>query len=315
MIRIKRKYPFSLLFSGFIQGLIFNAVAGITGILFLVFGFLGPINILKVVGALILIFYTITSFVKPIQYLSNISKQITEHEYNKITANALYSQKGNIFSYYSEVKLAIEEKIELQTEYSEEGRDVDFKSEYIDTPSEHNAVDNMSDSHQTPINPLTLIFGIIFIFGAIYLANQAISNYIQQLDTKDWRIAMAEVTDVSERTEHKSGGRKSGGYYVTVYDITYQYFVNDDSYTGKIIGSYSFKKVGEHFDIKYDPEFSENSTDILEPKTDVLIFNLVGACIFALIGMWVSGLLPRLLQLIKHNKNSTNPKPHYHLKG
>lgn len=312
MTGIRSRYPFSLLFSGFIQGLIFNAVAGITGILFLVFGFLGSITVLKIVGALTLIFYTIISFVKPIRYLSNISKRITEREYNKITDNVLHFPKGNILSYYDGVIAAIEEKIKPQTEYSEDEYSV---NEYINTPPGKSAIDNQNDSYNVEIHPLTLIFGIIFIFGGIYFAFHAISSYTHQLDTKDWRIAMAEVIEVSEREKYESGSAKRSGHYVTVYDITYQYYVNDDSYTGKIIGSYSYRAVGEHFDIKYDPKFSENSTDILEPETDVLIFNLGGSCIFVLIGMWVSGLLPRLLQLIKRHKNSTKAKPHYHMKG
>lgn len=309
---MKRKHPLSLLFSGFIQGLIFNALAGIVGILFLVFGFLGSITVLKIVGALAVGFYIIVSFVHPTQSLSQISEQITEREYNKITDNVLHSQKGNILSYYDGVIAAIEEKIKPQTEDSEDEYSV---NEYINITPEENAIDNQKDSYNVEIHPLPLIFGVIFIFGGIYFAFQAISSYTHQLDTKDWRIAMAEVIEVSEREKYESGSAKRSGHYVTVYDITYQYYVNDDSYTGKIIGSYSYRAVGEHFDIKYDPKFSENSTDILEPETDVLIFNLGGSCIFVLIGMWVSGLLPRLFQLIKRHKNSTDAKPHYHLKG
>lgn len=310
---MKRKHPFSLLLSGFIQGLIWNALVGIVGVLFLIFGFLGSITVLKIVGVFAVGFYIIVSFVYPIRSLSQISEEITEREYNKITDNILHSQEGNILSYYNRVMAAIEEKNKPQIEDSE---NENSENEYIDMPPEQNAVDNQKDSHnKVEVHPLTLIFGIIFIFGAIYLANQAIANYIQQLETKDWRIAMAEVTDVSERQEYKSGGRKRSGRYVTVYDITYRYYVNDDSYTGKIIGSSSYKAAGDRFDIKYDPEFSENSTDILEPQTDVLIFNLGGSCLFIMIGMQVSGLLPQLLQLIKRRRNSTDTKLHYHLKG
>ena len=133
------------------------------------------------------------------------------------------------------------------------------------------------------------------------MAVQAVSTYTQQLNTKDWRVSMAEVTDVSMRRERRSGGVKSrtGSRYVTVYDITYQYWVNNDSYTGQITGSPNYKAVGDRFDIKYDPVFSENSTHILKPQTDVLIFNLFGSCLFAAVGMWVSGLLPLLSQAIR----------------
>lgn len=134
------------------------------------------------------------------------------------------------------------------------------------------------------------------------MAVQAVSTYTQQLNTKDWRVAMAEVTDVSMRRERRGGGVKSRSHYshyITVYDITYQYWVNNDSYTGQITGSPNYKAVGDRFDIKYDPVFSENSTHILEPQTDVLIFNLFGSCLFAAVGMWASGLLTLLSRAIR----------------
>lgn len=304
---MKRKQPFFLLLSGFIQGLIFNALAGVVGVLFIIFGFLGSITVLKIVGALAVGFYIIVSIVNPTRALSQASEQVTEREYNKITETVLHSERNNILSYYDRVINAIEEKNRPQTEISEEVYSDDEYTEYTDaTVQKSNADKAQDDTYEAP--PIMKFIGIIFVLAAVYFAVQAISTYARQIDANDWSVAMAEVTDVSIREEYKSGGRKRRGHYVTVYDITYQYYVGSDVYTGKIIGSHSPKAIGEHFDIKYDPDFSENSTEILEPQTDVLVINLAGSFAFAMIGMLVSGLLPQLLRSIKHCLRSARSK-------
>lgn len=117
------------------------------------------------------------------------------------------------------------------------------------------------------------IVGIVFLFGAIYIAGYAIYACWQQLDATEWRVSMAVVTDISERKGSRGFGKHRNN--VTVYDIGYLYNVNSDSYTGKIIGTMSYKAVGETFDVKYHPKAPENSTDILEPRPDALVLNIV----------------------------------------
>lgn len=304
---MKRKQPFFLLLSGFIQGLIFNALAGVVGVLFIIFGFLGSITVLKIVGVFAFGFYIIVSIVNPTRALYQASEQVTEREYNKITEIVLHSEGSNILSYYDRVINAIEEKNRPQTEISEEVYSDDEYTEYTDaTVQKSNADKAQDDTYKA--TPITKFIGIIFVLAAVYFAFQAISTYARQIDAEDWQIAMAEVTDVNTREEYESGGRKRSGHYVTVYDITYQYYVGSDVYTGKIIGSHSPKAIGEHFDIKYDPNSSENSTEILEPQTDVLVINLAGSFAFAIIGMLVSGLLPQLLRSIKRRLRSARSK-------
>ena len=109
---------------------------------------------------------------------------------------------------------------------------------------------------------------------------------------------MAEVTGVSERWE--GGGRKGRSHIV--YDVVYLYHVNDESYTGEITGTRSHYEVDDRFDVKYDPEHPEISTDVLDVRTDALIMNLVGAGVFAFVGLWllvVRRWLSRLLGRLK----------------
>lgn len=132
------------------------------------------------------------------------------------------------------------------------------------------------------------LFGMIFILGGIYIAFCGVSNYIQQLEQQDWRIVMATVTEVQQRKE-SSGGRHS--HTKTVYDITYEYNFNSDSYTGEIVGTVTPKNIGDTFDVKCNQDSPEISTHILEPRADALIGNLLGACLFVAAGLWISGAL------------------------
>lgn len=133
------------------------------------------------------------------------------------------------------------------------------------------------------------IFGIIFMLGAIYIAFCGVSNYIKQLEQKDWRVVMATVTQVQQRKE-SVGGRKS--HHKTVYDISYEYYFNSDLYSGEIIGTVTPKALGDHFDVKCDPQSPSISTHILDPLPDALIANILGGFMFAAVGLWISGILP-----------------------
>ena len=132
------------------------------------------------------------------------------------------------------------------------------------------------------------LFGIIFVLGGIYIAVCGISNYKQQLEQRDWRVVAATVTEVKQYRK-SCGGRK--GHSKIVYEITYVYDFNDDSYTGEIIGTVNSKNTGDRFDVKCNQDSPEISTHILEPRADALIGNLLGACLFVAAGLWISGAL------------------------
>lgn len=146
---------------------------------------------------------------------------------------------------------------------------------------------------------ISKIFGIIFILGAIYIVIAGVSNYTNQLEQRDWRVVMAVVTDVTQRRQ-STGLRHN--HYKTVYDVTYEYNFNGDSYTGKIIGTVTRREIGDMFDVKCNPDAPENSTHILELQPDALAANLFGACLFAAVGLSTSGLWEYFLNFIKSKK-------------
>ena len=71
--------------------------------------------------------------------------------------------------------------------------------------------------------------GALFLLWGIYTAVFGISQFRQELAQQDWRVSMATVTAVEQRWE-SSGGRHSSSK--KVYDVTYEYAVNEESYTG-----------------------------------------------------------------------------------
>ena len=144
-------------------------------------------------------------------------------------------------------------------------------------------------------------FGIMFVIGSIWLAVKGVSIYREQLDQRDWTVHTAVVTNVKSRIETSVG--KHPNFSVTVYDIDYEYDVGGIIYTGRIVGNGFYKSIGDSFSIKYDPDAPENSTDILEPQPDALIYNFAGAGIFMVIGVYCS----RLYELIPKRKKKTEP--------
>lgn len=129
------------------------------------------------------------------------------------------------------------------------------------------------------------LFGLLFIVYGIYQVWLGIDLYRTQQVQEEWRVAMAEVVDVESYRRSKKHG------YITEYNVTYEYHVNADVYTGTIKGIRVRYQVGDRFDIKYDPVDSEHSTHILTSDEGALAINVVGGLVFALMGALVSGLL------------------------
>ncbi len=128
------------------------------------------------------------------------------------------------------------------------------------------------------------LLGALFLLYGVYQVWLGIDIYQTQRTQEEWRVAMAEVIAVD------SYRVSSGRGYVTEYNVTYQYFVNADTYTGTIRGTRMRHEVGDRFDIRYDPVDSENSTHILTPRKDALVINVAGGLLFAVIGVLTSGL-------------------------
>lgn len=127
------------------------------------------------------------------------------------------------------------------------------------------------------------LVGVLFCLGGCYFGYFGVSNYQAEQSQKDWPTTDAVVISVEQRRE-SSGIRHSSS--TLVYDVTYEYTVNETLYTGEIKGTVSQKEIGESFPVKYDPESPSGSTHILAPQPDALAANLLGGLFFLAIGIW-----------------------------
>lgn len=127
------------------------------------------------------------------------------------------------------------------------------------------------------------LVGVLFCLGGCYFGYFGVSNYQAEQSQKDWPTTDAVVISVEQRWE-SSGIRHSSS--TLVYDVTYEYTVNETLYTGEIKGTVSQKEIGESFPVKYDPESPSVSTYILAPQPDALAANLLGGLFFLAIGIW-----------------------------
>lgn len=124
---------------------------------------------------------------------------------------------------------------------------------------------------------ILFVAGFIFACGGIYLFVSGINTYIKQFDQKDWPVTVATVINVDEyRSGHKSRSKR--------YSILYQYEAEGDVYTGKIHGNNAPKKLGETFEIKYNPDARQESTRYLEPTFGIVVSNVIGFIIFGFAG-------------------------------
>lgn len=135
---------------------------------------------------------------------------------------------------------------------------------------------------------LPKLFGIAFLITAVALITGSIRDYAAQHQQVDWPTAEAEVIDISSRVE--SSGTRRHRRSQTVYDITYSYEVDGQTYEDQLNGSSQLRLVGDSLTIKYDPDAPESSTTILSPHLSSLIIPLVMGLIFGTLGFFASGL-------------------------
>lgn len=119
--------------------------------------------------------------------------------------------------------------------------------------------------------------GFLFVCGGIYLLVGGINTYINQFDQKKWSVTTAAVINV----DAYSSGWKSRSTY---YNIIYQYEAESNVYTGEIHGNNAPKKLGETFEVKYNPEAPEESTQYLEPTFGIPVSSVIGFIIFGFVG-------------------------------
>lgn len=133
------------------------------------------------------------------------------------------------------------------------------------------------------------LLGIGILIVALHLGYSAVTEYIADVNSKDWTQTTAIVTDL-ESWERRITRKKRSDRYVTVYDITYAYDVDGVSYEGVISGTQNFRVYGEEVPIKYNPAAPAESTETLNPSLYDLIVPLIAAAFFAVMGYFLSGI-------------------------
>lgn len=124
---------------------------------------------------------------------------------------------------------------------------------------------------------LILTIGIIFVCGGIYFLINGIHTYINQIDQENWCVSTATVINVNEyRSGHKRRSK--------CYDIIYQYEAENNIYTDTIYRTNSAKKLGDTFEIKYNPIAPNESTQYTEPNFGVVVSGFFAFLLFGYIG-------------------------------
>lgn len=136
------------------------------------------------------------------------------------------------------------------------------------------------------------LLGVLALLAGLYLMVGSVVSYVEQCRQANWPTTSASVTDCSSRVIRSSGRRHS--HSRTVYDVTYQYQVNGERYTGQGTGQAAPCLVGDSLSIKYDPERPANSTTVLTPQISDLVFPFGGGALFCALGVWASGLVGRI---------------------
>ena len=135
------------------------------------------------------------------------------------------------------------------------------------------------------------IAGVLFTLYGLHIIASGAGQWVRQLEQRDWEVRLATVQDVTQREERRGGFRRFS-HTVTVYDYTYEYFINSDRYTGRVTGTVTKQENGDLIDIKFDPENPEDSTHILSVGWDALALNIGGAVVFCVVGLWLLNLRP-----------------------
>lgn len=296
----KRNIPFSLFLSGYLQALIYSCLIGIVGLFFLIMGFFAHLTILKAVGIFSLIFYLVRNFKGTKKYLSEIAAQISQIEYNEIIDKVLHSGKYKFFSYYDKVTNEIEKKIGVEkTEdelWDEAVESEKLSKQEVSEPQGISAIKELQKRKRINIRSiLAKIVGIALLIASIYFIVQQISVFVVQINQKNWPVTTAIVDSVEERINPYTSTNSEA----TVYYIFYDYYVGEDGYYGISIVPKQNKVPGDTFEIKYDPEFPQITTEIMEPQIAKLIINIILLFVIAYAGLRISGIIKYSLHLKK----------------
>lgn len=143
------------------------------------------------------------------------------------------------------------------------------------------------------------IMGILILIQGIRMMGEGVYNYMDEHNQQDWISTSAYVVDISR--EYSSSSKRHGSGR-TSYDITYQYEVEGETYSGMLYNMGQPMALGDSVKIKYDPDNPKESTYILKPSLSNLIIFLVFGSVMAVIGFFMSGAWAFIRKIIRKDK-------------
>lgn len=149
-----------------------------------------------------------------------------------------------------------------------------------------------------------IILPTICVIIGIALAVYSINDYAKECNSMSWTSTDAITVDLDS---HEVSSVKRSHTY-TIYEITYEYEVNGESYTG-FMYSENPVALGQVVEIKYNPDNPASSTSLLKPDTQRFAIILVISIVL------IVGGLVFVIILLKHNrlfKYIGEDKPYYH---
>lgn len=138
------------------------------------------------------------------------------------------------------------------------------------------------------VQVLFRIMGIVILIQGIRMMGEGVYNYIDEHNQQEWVSTSAYVVDISKEYSSSSKGRRHSSSRYS-YDITYQYETGGNTYSGMLYNMRQPMELGDSVEIKYNLEFPEDSTYILEPSLSNLVIFLLFGTVFTVIGFFMSG--------------------------
>ena len=155
----------------------------------------------------------------------------------------------------------------------------------------------VSAKHQamTKLPAFTITAAIIFFIVSFITFGNGSIDYREQTKRLDWSVTDATVSYVYEYFDafhtHNGSGR-------TLYDVHYDYYVNEQVYSGVIEEQHEPKSLGDRFEIKYNPKNPEEHTRTLEISKSYL----VSGSIFGALGLAMMVMTIILIKKVRNNK-------------
>lgn len=153
----------------------------------------------------------------------------------------------------------------------------------------------------TKLPAFTVVAAIILFIASFIAFWNGSLNYQEQREQLDWAVTNATVSYVYKYYDafhsHNGGGQ-------TLYDVHFEYYVDNQIYTGILKEQHTPQNEGDSFRIKYNPQNPEENTLRLEPSKSYL----VSGSIFGALGLLMTILTIVLIKkgMSLHNKKSAS---------